>query len=105
MLDPRAPGLELVGPFERHEVVVNGWQVPLLQARPEPGGRIVVTLDNRIALDLTVDESERFLPFLADAIAVAQGFTCHPREGQIEPLRATTLGPRPLRALDTAESD
>lgn len=95
-------GVEFVGPFERHEVVVNGWQVPLLQARMEPGGRIVLLLDNRIALDLTVEESERVLPFLADAIAVAQGFTCHPREGQSEPLRSPfNGGPRPLRALES----
>ena len=70
--------VEFVGPFEHHDVVVNGWQVPFLTATPIPGGRVHLTLDNRMGIDLTVQEAETVVPFLADCMAVAMGFTAHP---------------------------
>jgi hypothetical protein len=67
-----------VGPFESHDVVVEGRQVPFLRAMPIDGGEIDLTLDRRYGLILTTAEAERFVPFLANAIAVALGYTCHP---------------------------
>lgn len=67
-----------VGPFEHHDVVVEGRQVPFLRATPLDGGQVHLNLDRRLGLTLTVAEAERFVPFLADAIAVALGFTSHP---------------------------
>jgi hypothetical protein len=43
------------------------------------GGRIDLTLDRRFGLVLSAAEAERFVPFLAEAIAVALGYTSHPR--------------------------
>jgi hypothetical protein len=74
--------VQFIGPFQHHDVVVNGWQVPYLTAVPIPGGRVHITLDNRFGVDLTVDEAERVVPFLADAIAVASGYTGHPDGGE-----------------------
>jgi hypothetical protein len=70
--------VEYVGPFEHHEVVVNGWRVPFLEATPLNGGRIALRLDRRIGVDITVEEGERLMPFIADCIAVAAGYTAHP---------------------------
>ena len=70
--------VDFVGPFQRYEVVVNGRQVPFVNATMMPGGRIHLNLDKRLGIDLTVEEAERFVPFLADSIAVAMGYTCHP---------------------------
>jgi hypothetical protein len=42
------------------------------------GGEIHLTLDRRLGLTLSTEEAERFIPFLADAIAVAAGYTSHP---------------------------
>lgn len=76
------PALEsrvaFVGPFEHHDVVVEGRQVPYLRATPLDGGHVHLNLDRRLGLTLTVEEAERFVPFLADAIAVASGYTSHP---------------------------
>jgi hypothetical protein len=72
--------VDLVGPVVSHEVVVDGWRVPFLQAHPRNGGRVELVLDYRYGLDLSVEEMDRVVPFLADAIAVAMGYTCHPRE-------------------------
>ncbi len=75
---------------------MNGWSVPHLQAHPcgENDESVMIAVDNRIAITLSVEEAERFVPFLADAIAVALGYTCHPRTDE-QPNRLPQ--PRPVR--------
>jgi hypothetical protein len=53
--------LDFIGPFERHEVVLNGRLVPHLNATPVEGG-IHLNLDDRLGLDLSHDEALRFIP-------------------------------------------
>lgn len=77
--------VSFVGPFEHHDVVVNGRQVPYLRATPMDGGQVHLNLDRRLGITLSVEEAERIVPFLADAIAVASGFTSHPEAGQDGP--------------------
>lgn len=55
----------------------------------------MLVLDNRYALNVTVEEAERFVPFLANAIAVALGYTCHPKEDAEQPL-VKQPQPRPV---------
>ena len=55
---------------------------------------IMLVIDNRLAMTVSVEEAERFVPFLADAIAVALGYTAHPR-GEEEPVKLPQ--PRPVR--------
>jgi hypothetical protein len=74
---PESP-LEFRGPYESHDVVFKGREVPFLRADLVDGGRIDLTLDRRFGLLLTAAEAERFVPFLAHAIAVASGYTAHP---------------------------
>jgi hypothetical protein len=73
------------GPFQHHDVVVNGRQVPFLRAIPLDGGQVHLNLDRRLGLTLTAEEAERIVPFLADAIAVASGYTSHPDAGKDGP--------------------
>jgi hypothetical protein len=84
------------GPFTQHEVVVDGWAVPFLHAHPcgEHDERVMLVLDKRLALTLSVAEAERVVPFLADGIALALGYTAHPRADE-EPNRLPQ--PRPVR--------
>lgn len=86
------------GPFSQHEVVVDGWKVPFLHAHPggEHDENVMLVVDNRLALTVSVEEAERFVPFLADAIAVALGYTCHPDEDATQPLVKQSQ-PRPVR--------
>ena len=91
--------VQFPGPYSHHDVVVNGWKVPLLHAHPcgNHDQTITLVLDNRLALSLTVDEAERFVPFLADVVAVALGYTAHPDDDADEaPMRLPH--PRPVRA-------
>lgn len=77
----------LHGPYDDCRVTVDGWTVPFLEAVPVNGGRIDLTLDRRYGLVLSVAEAERIVPFIADAIAIALGYTCHPREDWDAPKR------------------
>ncbi|MEA2493392.1 MAG: hypothetical protein QOJ29_1303 [Thermoleophilaceae bacterium] len=67
-----------VGPFQHHDVIVDGRAVPFLRATPLDGGQVHLTLDRRLGVTLSTDEAERVVPFLADTIAVALGYTAHP---------------------------
>lgn len=78
--------LSFVGPFKHHDVVIDGRQVPFLRATPLDGGQIHLNLDRRLGVTLSAEEAERFVPFLADAIAVALGFTSHPDAGMGGPI-------------------
>ena len=83
------------GPFSHHEVVVDGWKVPLLTAHPSADEQtVMLVVDERFAETFTIAEVEKVAPFLAHAIAVALGYTCHPR-GDEEPVRKPQ--PRPVR--------
>lgn len=78
--------VDFVGPFEHHDITVNGWRVPFLEATPMNGGKVLVSLDRRKAIELSVADADHVLPFIADCIAVALGYTAHPGcDGLSEP--------------------
>jgi len=84
------------GPFEHHDVVVDGWRVPFLQAHMTAEDRVSLVIDRRLATELSVSEAERVVPFVADAISVALGYTSHP-QGDEQPIRNPQ--PRPVRSI------
>ena len=86
---PPFGSVQIVGPFESHYVVIDGWRVPHLTAHPANGGIVHLTLDDRFGLDVQVADMERVIPFIADCIAVAKGYSCHPREGWEGPIEKT----------------
>lgn len=84
----RAGPAKLVGPFRRAELYkpsVNGFLIPWLRAQVHhhaqevAGGAAEWTLilDDRFAIDTNSDEIARWLPFLADAMAISAGYSCH----------------------------
>lgn len=108
--------VETIGPFEHHDVVVDGWRVPLLQAEPLDDGATRLVLDRRFSLDLSSEQLESVAPFLADAIAVALGFASHPRgDGELvvrsplTPVRMMQIGgdeaESPLRLVAVNQRD
>lgn len=74
-----------VGPFRHHDVIVNGHAVPFVTATPKADGSVALHLDRRFGVDLDPDEAERVIPFLAQCMAVALGYTCHPSASVPEP--------------------
>ena len=95
------------GPFQRHAVTVNGWQVPLVDAHMQGEDRVLLVLDERLGTEFSVEEAERVVPFLADAIAVALGYGCHPRRDDDDALSAVLphARPRRLTALTAATTE
>jgi hypothetical protein len=73
------------GPFNHNDVVVNGWSVPFLEAHMQGEDRVLLVIDQRLDGEFSVKEAERVIPFVADAISVALGYGCHPREGMDSP--------------------
>jgi hypothetical protein len=93
-------GLEFVGPFARHEVILHGHLVPFLEATPTASG-VHLNLDGRYGIDLSPEEADRVVPFIADCIAVALGYTGHPKPDCPEPLlRHPFPGVQKLRVTD-----
>lgn len=96
------------GPFSAHMVVVDGWQVPFLKAHPSDDEQtVMLVLDDRFGETFTVAEAEKVVPFLAHAVAVALGYTCHPNSDEKPVLNPH---PRPVRThgiigVQTEESD
>jgi hypothetical protein len=86
---------EIIGPFQSHRVIVAGRRVPLLEAHPANGGRIGLVLDGRFALDVPVADADTVIPFIADCIAVAMGYACHPHADE---------EPRPSRPFPRSQS-
>jgi hypothetical protein len=87
------------GPFSRHDVVVEGWRVPFLEAHPGEGGQVTLVLDRRLSIPLSTAEAERVVPFLADAISVALGYGAHPRGDMPLPERTPYPSPRRVREI------
>jgi hypothetical protein len=87
------------GPFQHHDVVVDGWRVPFLQAHVGSEDRVSLVIDRRLATELSVEEAEPVVPFIADAIAVALGYTAHPQADQYPPL-SRDPHPRPVKATE-----
>lgn len=96
------------GPFERHAVTVNGWEVPFVEAHMRGEDRVLLVIDRRLGAEFSVDEVERVVPFVADAIAVALGYGCHPRRDDDDALSGVVPHARPRRltalVAATAES-
>jgi hypothetical protein len=63
-------------------------------------------IDRRLGATFSVEEAERFVPFLADAIAVTLGYGAHPREDDEAPLpRAPHVRPIRLRGVAVVQTE
>lgn len=75
-------GPQFVGPIETYAVVLHGRKVPMLSAHPLSGGRVLLCLDDRFSVEVSVQDAERIVPFVAHTIAVGMGYSSFPEPGQ-----------------------
>lgn len=100
------PRVTFRGPLGGQAVVVNGWQVPLVEAHANHDDRVLLVIDGRLGAEFSVEEAERVIPFIADAIAVALGYARHPRDGEESPPpMLPVVRPRRLTALVGASTE
>jgi len=67
------------GPYlPEYKVTIADYEVPHITARPCEDGRIDVIVDHRFGMEpVSRDEFNRWMPLLANAMAVAAGYTSH----------------------------
>ena len=83
--------VDFIGPFKHYDVVVEGRAVPHLSAMPQKDGVVTLLLDRRFAVDIPSDDVDRLVPFIADCIAVAMGYSSHQRRTQTQPVERPTF--------------
>ncbi len=76
--------IKSIGPFRRWPVTVNGWTVPNLEARFNDDS-VTLILDQRFEWDVPTDVASDVIEIVADATAIALGWSCHPRSFDWEP--------------------
>lgn len=75
--------MEIIGPFDDYRVTLNGYRVPYLRA-VRVNGTISLELDERIGCDIPDDERTMpIIDFIANAMAVAAGYTCFGENSQL----------------------
>lgn len=71
-------GVDFIGPFEPEwKVTSRGYLVPQLKATVHQNGTVTLILDDRMVIDGPADEVRKWVSFIADAMAVAAGYSCH----------------------------
>lgn len=72
---------QFIGPFERKAwaITVDGYRVPHIEALNVADGQLGLLLDGRYMVQCTEEEARRFLWFIANAMAVAAGYSAHGR--------------------------
>ena len=70
ILPPRAPG---------REVTIDGFAVPNIEVGEDPAtGLWCLFLDRRYGTDpIPIEELHRWLPMIANAMAIGAGYSCH----------------------------
>jgi hypothetical protein len=104
--------IEIHGPFiPEHHVTLDGFRVPYLTATPTEDGRVDVVIDHRFGMEgpISRDEFDRWMPILANAMAVAAGYSSFGENsgGPVNPFncRMSRLSVRPnLSTVETSST-
>lgn len=94
-------GTDLIGPFSPppyHKVSVDGYLVPHLYIykRGDTDTDWTVVLDSRFEYDVNDGELRRFMPLIANAMAIAAGYSCFGENSQLSNRYQTQIGMLPI---------
>lgn len=91
---PAKPMVEFVGPFvEEWRVLSEGCSVPHLSAIVMKSGDISLALDRRFLVEGSPEEVRKWVWFIAHAMAVAAGWSCHgPNSRKVNPYNVQAFG-------------
>jgi hypothetical protein len=75
--DPLDGRVEYIGPFEKvfFKLSVGGYKVPFIEGRKNKDGSWTLVLDERFAIDTTENEIANWIGFIANAMAIAAGYS------------------------------
>jgi hypothetical protein len=70
-------GVDFIGPFQpKWAVTCDGFKVPYLSAIVREDGGIMLMLDGRYLIEGTKDEVNKWVPYIANALAIGAGYSC-----------------------------
>lgn len=70
--------LEYLPPRSSHQVTIDGYAVPLIEARESSDGlECHVLLDGRFGMVIPADLAQQVIWIMANAIAIGAGYSCH----------------------------
>lgn len=74
---PALYGTQFIGPFvEEWRVTCDGYVVPKLRAIVQEGDHIILTMDDRFMIEGSREEVSKWVPMLANALAIGAGYSC-----------------------------
>jgi hypothetical protein len=69
---------EYIGPFsDNFRILVDGYSVPYVEAYQKEADTWTLVLDHRFSVDATGEEVQKWLWWIANAMAIAAGYSCH----------------------------
>lgn len=77
-------GAQIVGPFEEHRLVVDGYSVPCAEAKENDGGTVTFIMDKRLAWTVPAGAFEDVAALVATAYSLGLGLPCAPRDDDAE---------------------
>ncbi len=69
-------GVELMSFRRGDDVIVDGRRVPMLEAIPQDGGKVLLVFDRRLALELDASNYEPVIGFVADVMENVMNPAC-----------------------------
>ena len=76
--------IEYVGPFQSYCAVLNGYEVPLVNARETADGKEChISLDGRFGIAVPAELAEQVIWMIANAYAIGGGYSCHGENSQL----------------------
>jgi hypothetical protein len=70
--------VEYTGPFAlpEYRLTVGGYKVPYIMGKKNKDGTWFLSLDGRFGIDTTEEEISKWIWFVANAMAIAAGYSC-----------------------------
>lgn len=82
---------EIIGPFEKYGLVVDGYSVPCAEAFEYDGGTVTFILDGRLGWTVPAGVFEDVAALVATAYALGLGLPCAPNEAHEDGDHAESL--------------
>ena len=100
--------LEYIGPFGNpypYRMTIDGYQIPYIKGHKKEDGNWILCLDGRYEIDTTEDEINRWLRWVANAMAIAAGYNSFGEHANLSnPFKRKLIGLSTFDIEDISES-
>lgn len=99
---------EIIGPFSEYRLVVDGYNVPFVEAHEDDGGTVTFIMDGRLAWTIPAGAFEDVAHLIATAYALGIGLPCAPSADYPPPVMdsiAAVMRPRRTHEITAISGD